>query len=370
MASSPVQTSGMLVLHMPTADLSEILSLSSDALLLVSWPAGCIREVNEAFCLLTGCTREELLGRSIETLEVWLKQAGWTQLLAAVQAQGGVRAWEAEFNDKAGRQGAGLVSAQFVDDDGETCLLALTREMTPQRLIEEQLRASLAEQRAHTADLEAFAHTVAHDLKGPLSNISGYVEWLLENEDAAPTERRDFLHVISRNAGKMRNIINELLLLAQARQAEVELHPLDTNSLVSEALARLAYLVSERRVTLSMPGTWPQALGYGPWVEEIWVNYLSNAIKYGGSRPQVELGSNVLPNGHVRFWVRDNGPGLAAEAQAHLFTAFGEKSKVRATGSGLGLSIVKQIAEKMGGQVGVESTPGQGCLFFFTLPAE
>jgi signal transduction histidine kinase len=103
-------------------------------------------------------------------------------------------------------------------------------------------------------------------------------------------------------------------------------------------------------------------------VEEVWVNYLSNAIKYGGRPPRVELGYDVQLAGMLRFWVRDNGEGILPDEQPNLFTAFGENSKVRATGHGLGLSIVRMIVDKMGGHVGVESEPGQGSTFYFTLP--
>jgi len=121
-----------------------------------------------------------------------------------------------------------------------------------------------------------------------------------------------------------------------------------------------------------VPGAWPAALGYGPWVEEVWANYLSNAIKYGRISPvelRIELGFDEQPDRFIRFWVRDWGPGIPEEEQADLFKAFGEHSKVRATGHGLGLSIVRMIVEKMGGQVGVESAPGKGSTFHFTLPA-
>jgi signal transduction histidine kinase len=111
-------------------------------------------------------------------------------------------------------------------------------------------------------------------------------------------------------------------------------------------------------------------LGYAPWIEEVWVNYLSNAIKYGGRPPRVELGAETQPGGLVRFWVRDNGPGIAPEAQVRLFVPFTRLDQVRAKGHGLGLSIVRRIVEKLGGQVGVISTPGQGSVFSFTLPTQ
>ncbi|MEJ2751008.1 MAG: HAMP domain-containing sensor histidine kinase, partial [Anaerolineae bacterium] len=115
---------------------------------------------------------------------------------------------------------------------------------------------------------------------------------------------------------------------------------------------------------------WPLALGYTPWVEEVMVNYVSNALKYGGRPPYVELGATRQPDNRVRFWVRDNGLGLTPEQQAKLFTEFERLGQTRANGHGLGLSIVRRIVEKMDGDYGVESTavPGEGCTFYFTLP--
>jgi signal transduction histidine kinase len=100
----------------------------------------------------------------------------------------------------------------------------------------------------------------------------------------------------------------------------------------------------------------------------VWANYISNALKYGGRPPRLELGATDGADGTVRFWVRDNGYGLTTEEQARLFTPFTRLSKVSAQGHGLGLSIVRRIMERMGGKAGVESQQGLGSLFTFTLP--
>jgi signal transduction histidine kinase len=127
------------------------------------------------------------------------------------------------------------------------------------------------------------------------------------------------------------------------------------------------------------------AVGYGPWVEEVLVNYVSNALKYGGRPdeaipPAIEFGYDLSwpepgqardhdsAGSHVRFWVRDNGPGLSKEAQAGLFAEFSRMATSRVEGHGLGLSIVRRIVERLGGEAGVESAPGQGSTFWFTLP--
>jgi signal transduction histidine kinase len=104
------------------------------------------------------------------------------------------------------------------------------------------------------------------------------------------------------------------------------------------------------------------------WVEEIWINYISNAIKYGGTPPQITLGSNLQSNGTVCFWVHDNGSGITPDDQAKLFIPFSRLEQREAEGHGLGLSIVERIVNKLGGQVAVDSVPGEGTTFSFTLP--
>ena len=232
------------------------------------------------------------------------------------------------------------------------------------------LRQRTAQLQARNEDLDAFAHTVAHDLKTPLSTIVGFAETLeMIYTDLSGEEMRRYLHMIARNGRKMSNIINALLILAGVRKAEVEIQPLDMDHLVGEILQRFDGIITEKQAQIILPQAWPTPLGYGPWIEEVWANYLSNAIKYGGQPPRVELGATTLPDGMVRFWIQDNGAGIMPEAQARLFTPFTRLELNHAEGYGLGLSIVRRIVEKLGGQVVVESKVGQGSTFFFSLPA-
>jgi len=161
-----------------------------------------------------------------------------------------------------------------------------------------------------------------------------------------------------------------------SRKTELEIKPLEMSSILNQVTQRLAEVINEYHAKVQLPQQWPIAVGYAPWVEEIWFNYLSNGCKYGGRPPCLELGAELLTtdqvdqNGDtmVRFWVRDNGPGLTPDEQIRLFTPFTRLYQNRVEGHGLGLSIVKQIVEKLGGIVGVESHLGQGSLFYFTLP--
>ena len=254
---------------------------------------------------------------------------------------------------------------------------ALQQDVEERHRAEEALRRSLAELQVRNEELDAFAHTVAHGLQNPLAVIVGTAEALALECTAMPIEElRQHLGIIGQSGRKMDGIIGGLLLLAQVRKGEVAMAPLDMASIVAEAQQRLIDLLEEYQAEIVAPDTWPMALGYRPWIEEVWVNYLSNAIKYGGQPPRIELGADPLtnqPSNHlmIRFWVRDNGPGLTPDEQARLFTPFTRLDQLRAKGYGLGLSIVRRIVENLGGQVAVESegVPGRGSVFSFTLPA-
>ncbi|OQY19326.1 MAG: hypothetical protein B6I35_11875 [Anaerolineaceae bacterium 4572_32.2] len=250
-------------------------------------------------------------------------------------------------------------------------VMARVRAHLGLRALQKDLQREIAERDKLIAELDAFAHTVAHDLKNPLTSVIGYAQLL---EQAYMTlsgeEQHRYLEMIAQRGRDMGNIIDELLLLAGVRKMEeVEIKPLDMASIVARAQRRLSAMIAEHQAEIVLPDDWPVAVGYGPWIEEVWANYISNAIKYGGHPPQVKLGATAQEDGAVRFWVRDNGAGLSSEEQGRLFTPFTRLSQVSAKGHGLGLSIVRRIVEKLGKQVGVESDEGEGSTFFFTLPA-
>jgi PAS domain S-box-containing protein len=262
------------------------------------------------------------------------------------------------------------LESEFDADDralAETLAASAAIALDNARLVE-ALRQQTQELQKSNQELDAFAHTVAHDLKGPVGLIVGFAQTLEESLAEIPhQELVQYLRTIARSGRKMNNIIKELLLMATVRKAQVDLEHVDTAGILSETTDRLAYRIEEYHAEIILPENWPVAMGYAPWLEEVWVNYIDNAIKYGGQPPRIELGAATQPDGSVRFWVRDNGPGITPEDQTRLFKPFTQIWAVRAQGHGLGLSIVQRIVEKLGGQVGVESLVGQGSTFFFTL---
>jgi len=232
-----------------------------------------------------------------------------------------------------------------------------------------RLREQLSALKARNEELETYVHTVSHALKNPLSVIIVTAEAISDIPTLTPEELQDFTEQIQSTAYEMNDIVDNLLLLSEVRKADMPVEPLDMARIVATVRSRLSSMVKEYRGQIIVPRAWPAAIGYAPWIEEVWVNYISNALKYGGQPPRIELGASIQSDGMVRFWVRDKGPGILPENQSHLFNQFTQLGQVHKPGHGLGLSIVRRIIEKSGGRVDVESAPGKGSSFFFTLPA-
>jgi two-component system sensor histidine kinase/response regulator len=234
----------------------------------------------------------------------------------------------------------------------------------------DQLRHYVVELEARHKELDALAHIVAHDLKNPLGVILGFAG-LLAEDYATLTEKqlREGIDVIAKSGERMNRIIDDLHLLVSVPDTDVEQQSLDMTTIVAGALQRVNSEIVKSQAEIVLPMTWPLATGYAVWVEEVWVNLLYHAIAHGGQPPCVTLGAGPQSNGMVRFWLRDNGPGLSPEEQARLFSPSAQRRHGRTSGQFLGLAVAQCIVEKLGGQVGVEGQVEQGNTLFFTLPA-
>jgi PAS domain S-box-containing protein len=327
---------------MPVA-LDTVFASMNDAVLVLDLEARVV-DLNPAGSALVGRARSETIGKLLPEI---------ASELSAVVAHPGV---DGQFEEVAlhGRVLELRVSPLADERHGAIGQLAVLRDITE--------RARLMR------DLDAYARTVAHDLKNPIAAVTGYADVILGSGEAFDAETRRYLSSISEVGRGMAETVEGLLLLARVRSAdEVETAILDMGRLVERAAQRLAGEVERRDAQLVIAGAWPAARGYGAWVEEIWANLLSNALKYGGTPPRVEAGATGGA-GAPRFWVRDNGQGLSPESRRRLFREFERLAAANAEGHGLGLSIVQRIAEKLGGAVGVDSEPGRGSTFWFTLP--
>jgi PAS domain S-box-containing protein len=234
-----------------------------------------------------------------------------------------------------------------------------------------QLNEEIQKNEKLIEELDAFAHTVAHDLKNSLGSIYSSSQVIMDSID---DENKEFIRELSKlindSAERTIRITNEMLKMATAGHQEIDVVPFGMQAVFNRALEQVANLTNQFDASITVPDEWHNSLGYAPWVEEVWSNYLSNAIKYGGTPPQIQVGCERKQN-KVKYWIKDNGDGILQQHHHKLFKKHTRLEPDKAFGYGLGLSIVKRIVEKLGGTVGLESTgkPGEGALFYFELPA-
>jgi DNA-binding response OmpR family regulator len=248
-------------------------------------------------------------------------------------------------------------------------LLARIRHHLQLHRLQMELSAQSEDLAHKNRELEAYGRTIAHSLKTPLASATRFLEILHKfKADNLTPEQRHLVGQALSALGMAGQVVESLLLLAMVSQQEVNLRPLDMGPVVSQALRQLADLQARTGATVKVPDSWPAALGYAPWIGEVWINLLSNACKYGGSPPVVEAGAQ-LEGSLVRCFVRDNGRPLSAEDSARVFVPFTRLQQERAEGHGLGLTTVQRIVTRLGGTVGVRAVPAGGNEFYFTLLA-
>jgi signal transduction histidine kinase len=247
--------------------------------------------------------------------------------------------------------------------------LIKARDVTAARNELSELRRCVATLEAQRDELTLYAQQVAHDLKNPLTGITMSSKMLRKRMQLGLyANAEQLIDCISELSARGVATVEELLQLAREGHRADQLQQLDLAALVADVCGRFAPLIQARGARVRVAEQWPEAVGQPALVTSIWENYLSNALKYGGEAPRIELGARVEADGRVRCWVSDSGPGLTPAEQALLFAPFVRLSREGPGGHGLGLALVRHNSERMGGSAGVYSAPGQGACFFFLLP--
>lgn len=229
--------------------------------------------------------------------------------------------------------------------------------------------------RALEAVRREFLSNAAHELRTPITAISGYAETLLASPIEDAELRREFLEIIHRNANRIAHLVNDLLVLdgLEARASAVgERAPVALAQVALDAAANVRAFAPSAELTIAIA---PELAVWGTreGLDHVVQNLLDNAVKYGGS-PVSVMAEPVLRGGkpRVRLTVSDRGPGIPEDQQARIFERFYRLDTGRSRdqgGSGLGLAIVKSQVQAMGGEISVESAPGQGARFVVELDA-
>jgi len=350
---------------MPTAQRAIIKGMSDSVLVLDK--QNRLIDLNPAAEHLIGHSASQAIGQSAET--VFAKIPG---LLAHYQATHDFPS-EAAISIPVGQQHFDLRISPLSDNSGQVVgRVIVLRNITRLKQAEESARQYAAEIEGHNKELDAFSHTVAHDLQNPLSIIIGFAD-VLETSigETLPAEERKYLQTIQTSAAKMTVIIDELLRLASLDDVGSALTEVDMSAVARAAVERLRLDIERTGVQIEIVPGMPLALGQSLWLEEVFTNLIGNAIKYmreDNPAPRITV-RGFSQQGCVRYEIQDNGLGVNVEDQRKLFEAFTRFHKGKAMGSGLGLAIVARIVKRLNGEVGVESEPGNGSLFWFTLPA-
>lgn len=220
-----------------------------------------------------------------------------------------------------------------------------------------------------------FVANVSHELRTPLSLIKGFVETLQDGAKNDPATASRFLEKIEKHTDRLAFLIEDLLTISklESGQAVLNLQRLELHAAAQHVLDDLQRRAADKSVTLRNEiATSLFARADADRLDQVFSNLVDNAIKYGRAGGEVIVGATTAGGGFVEVFVRDNGPGIPAEACERVFERFFRVDKARSReqgGTGLGLAIVKHIVQSHGGTVRVESEPGRGSTFLFTLPA-
>ena len=261
-------------------------------------------------------------------------------------------------------------SVAVKDENGKLLFVqGVYLNITRQKQVEEQREALIKELETKNSELERFTYTVSHDLKAPLITMSGFLGFLETDAMSGNIQRlrSDIQRILEANQ-KMQRLLNELLELSRIGRLMNAPETVSFRQVVEEALSRVEGRLSAAKVQVIVGEDLPTVHGDRIRMVEVVQNLLDNAAKFMGDQsvPTVEIGTQERSDETI-FFVRDNGIGIEPRFHQKVFDLF-DKLNPGMEGTGIGLALVKRIVELHGGRIWVESEPGKGSMFCFTLP--
>ncbi len=247
--------------------------------------------------------------------------------------------------------------------------IGIAREITERKKAEMERERLISELEAKNAELERFTYTVSHDLKSPLVTITGFLSYLETDARSGRFDKfKTDLERIQQAVNKMQNLLKDLLELSRIGRLMNDPVEIQFGEIVREALEMTEGQLKASRVDIEFTDEGYRMRGDYTRLVEVVQNLLDNAVKFMGSQPNPLIRIGVLKNESNQpvFFVQDNGIGIEPQFIGRIFGLF-NKLDSNSDGTGVGLTIVKRIIEVHGGQIWVESEPGKGSTFFFTL---
>jgi signal transduction histidine kinase len=258
-----------------------------------------------------------------------------------------------------------------MDSTGRSSLLRHAQDQL--RDSEAAKEAAILELQSVNTDLEAFSHSVSHDLRTPLHQIIGFVELLLQDPGLSlSSQHQDYLTTILQSATHMGTLIDDLLAFARTGHLELRKVQIDAGLLVDDALGDFQPQTAARGIVWKinpLPRVWAdRAL-----LRMVLINLISNAVKFTGARadPQIEIGCSPDAGEATEFFIRDNGAGFDPVHADKLFGVFQRlHPQTQFKGTGIGLANVQRIIQRHGGRIWADGLVDRGATFYFSIPAE
>lgn len=256
--------------------------------------------------------------------------------------------------------------------DGEVGgIIMFSEVITARKRAEEELLQVASDLQKTNSELETFTYSVSHDLKEPLRTLQAFSQILLEDYgDKLDEEGTDHLTRLARASARMRRLIDDLLTISRiGREAEPS-EPVNVQRVIDDVVEGMRVTIDERGASVDVSPGLPDVIAHRHSIEQIFGNLVSNGIKFNRSAaPRVEVGAAMNASGELVFSVRDNGIGMEEQYYERIFQVFQRlHRRDEFEGTGAGLAIVRRAVEASGGRIWVESTPGEGSTFMFTLP--
>lgn len=275
------------------------------------------------------------------------------------------------------------ISAAIIEYEGQKAIFSSINDISVRKQAEEDMRRlnivlekrvakRTAQLETINKELESFAYSVSHDLKAPLRGIDGYSKLLLEDHAAQLDEEgQTFLHNIRLGAKHMAQLIEDLLAYSRLERRAFQVDQVDVQSVVNRILSERADEVTQRNLAITLHIEQHKLHADREGVAMVLRNLIDNALKFTSrtTHPQIEIGMREQ-QGACILWVRDNGIGFDMSFHERIFEIFQRLQLAEDfPGTGIGLAIVRKAAQRMGGRIWAESSPGQGATFYLELPA-
>jgi PAS domain S-box-containing protein len=350
--------------------LAAIVESSNDAIISKSLD-GVITSWNAAAERLFGYRAEEMLGQSILRLLPAERHAEEDMILARLRQGERIEHFETVRQTKAGQLIDVSVTISPLRDEGGRIIGAskIARDITERKRAEAERAQLLAALQRSNAELQQFASVASHDLQEPLRMVTTFVQLLAQRwQGRLAAEDEEFIGYAVEGAQRMKGLIDALLDFARVAAREKPFAPVDCTAVVRRTLQTLQAVLRERQARIEVEPL-PTVLGDEVQVGQVFQNLLSNALKFCPTRPQIHIAAR-RDGAQWVFAVRDNGIGIAPHHAEQIFVLFRRlHTHQQYPGTGMGLAICKKIVERHGGRIWVESVPGHGSTFSFTLPA-